>query len=129
MNSKELLEEYYEYVETQIVDDIIEKLKPHLERLEQLEKENQELKKSNKEIEELYLNENKHWCETIDSLRKENTKLKLAIDVLKDKKVVVSHLLETKSVGEYNFPFKNFSSSFLTQEEFELLRSVLENDR
>ena len=38
MNSKELLEEYYEYVEPHIVDNMIEKLKPYLDRLEQLEK-------------------------------------------------------------------------------------------
>jgi hypothetical protein len=47
-----------------------------LERLEELEI-------SNKEIEELYLTENKHWCETIDSLRKENEKLKNENQILK----------------------------------------------
>lgn len=40
-----------------------------------LQKENQELRKSNNEIEELYLKENKHWCEDTDRLRKENEKL------------------------------------------------------
>lgn len=35
----------------------------------------EELKKNNKEIEELYLNENKHWCETIDNLKKHNGRL------------------------------------------------------
>lgn len=47
-----------------------------------LQKENQELRKSNKEIEELYLKENKHWCEDTDRLRKENEKLKKVINWL-----------------------------------------------
>ena len=60
-------------------------------------------------------------------LEEENTELKQVVDILKETKVVVSHLLETKSFEEYNFPFKNFSTSFLTKEEYELLKEVFEN--
>lgn len=60
--------------------EFINIIKKDLERKEELEKENLEWKANNKEIEELYLNENKHWCETTDSLRKENQKLEKAIE-------------------------------------------------
>ena len=107
-------------------------IKQALERLEQLEKENKGLEKLVwKKVEEL-VNEEHRSKELYDKnieLKQENTKLKQAIRILKDKKVVVSHLLETKNVEEYNFPFKNFSTSFLTQEEYKLLiKEVLDCD-
>ena len=78
MTSKEALENLKIYLPAiySEVAKCLNIIKQDLERKEELEKENQELKKSNKEIERLYLNENKHWCETIDNLRKENKELK-----------------------------------------------------
>lgn len=103
MSESKVIEEYYKDYNT---------IKQELERLEHLDKENKELaeaiqlsneyiakverikvdlinvnkalKKSNKEIEELYLNENKHWCETIDSSRKEIKQFEKFIEWLKD---------------------------------------------
>lgn len=92
-------------------DDILQ----DLERLEALEKEN-------KEIEELYLNENKHWCETIDSLRKENEKLKKAFQILTQRIVIKAH--RNFLFGGRHLDIANTTMK-LTDEEYELLKEVL----
>lgn len=148
-------------------------VKEALDHLEQLEKENQE-------IEKLYLNENKHWCETIDSLRKENQelkekiskfekpilymcrdrqsrelqrlrllelankfnvpillndfetvkeleKLKKAIEILKEKlKLSLSEYKTIKTINAV-LPIGNNEMNRLTQQEYDLLKEVLEN--
>lgn len=107
------------------------KIKHDLERLETLEQENKELKICNKEIEELYLNENKHWCETIDSLRKENEKLKMAIEILKDHvqfKLVPIVSNDPILEGVYHFGIKIDKYGYyaiLPKIEAEVLKEVL----
>ena len=54
MSSKELLERYYDYIATPLVDEIIEIIKPYFDRLEQLEKENKELKASYESLKKDY---------------------------------------------------------------------------
>lgn len=71
-----LKQELYLILPKNIRDNLIDTIKQDLERLEVLEIENKALRENVKEIEDLYLKENKHWCETIDSLRKENQELK-----------------------------------------------------
>ena len=58
-----------------------------------------------------------------------------AFDVIKEKDVVVSKIRESKNVDEYNdfvIQFWGYSLSvgkLLTQEEFDLLKEVLEDDK
>ena len=78
---------------------------------------------SNKEIEELYLNENKHWCETIDSLRKENEKLKKAIEIIKN-----YYKFKLFPPAMDNIPEISISTDwehYISQQEYELLKDIL----
>lgn len=45
MNSKELLEQYYDYIAPQILDEIIEVTKPYFDKLEQLEQYEKQIKR------------------------------------------------------------------------------------
>lgn len=62
--------------------------------------------------------------ERIFDLEIENEKLKKAIDILKDKKVVVGYLLICSTLENYNRP--TLKEYHLTEEEYELLKEVLE---
>lgn len=78
------------------------------------------LKEIVKEIEELYLNENKHWCETIDNLRTKNEKLKKKLDIYR-KYTGVYYDEETKKyyiAVDCDFGCKG---DVITKEEFEVL--------
>ena len=110
------------------------------ERNKKLEEENQELKMSNKEIEELYLNENKHWCETIDNLRTKNEKLKKVIEILKEKAFLLEFGLEVFEWDEFYklYTYEHNWADYdcegdleyhtitftLTQQEYELLKEA-----
>lgn len=118
MTSKEWVKEQLSYTDDHWTTSdriMLTKILKDLERLEALEKEN-------KEIEELYLNENKHWCETIDSLRKENEKLKKAIEILKRRVISLKGIKDCESATEYN---RYTSLGLITQQEYELLKEVL----
>lgn len=112
-------------------------VKEALDRLELLEKNNQE-------IEKLYLNENKHWCETIDSLRKENQelkfdnelicklaydrqveneKLKKIIEIIINKRINVVFFKACKDIKEANI--YRSKENKLTQQEYDLLKEFL----
>lgn len=102
VNGMESKEKYYKII------------KQDLDRLEKLEKENKELRKSIKS-----------WNENGGNLLKENTKLKKAIEILKNKTVVIVALKLSKDLNDYN---RMTSFENLTQEEYELLKEVLGND-
>ena len=121
MNSKQALDhikhmadwEYYD-----IKDDILP-IEKDLERLEKLEKENQELKEKYKILEE---NE-ESVLTTLEISVQENAKLKKVIETLKQ-----SLLL---SVGElrgiyYVLAYEN--NYCMTKEEYDLLKEVLEDE-
>ena len=157
MNSKELLERYYDYIATPLVDEISEITKPYFDRLEQLEKENKELKEDNLQMQGWYdcyfieneklEKENKELKEDleesfdynalrqlkINSLEEENTKLKKAFEILKNGFEVI--------LSKSNFPIPEIKYSIafkfnkdgvwihISQEEFELFKEVLGDDR
>ena len=57
-------------------------------------------------------------------------KLKKVIEILKNKKVVVGRLFDTKSSEQYNMPFEdNYEECCLTQEEYDLLKEWLNNEQ
>ena len=87
-----------------------------LERLEELEKENQELKNSALEL----------WdkCYT-----KENSKLKKAIEIIRDKNVNIVYIKIFKDYKLYSQYYTGSSKDILTNEEYELLKEVLRNDK
>ena len=131
MNSKEALElailEYEKYLETdennQWVKNVLKGLKEtkqDLDRLEQLEKENQEL----------VVNKNVAQGIAI-KLKEENAKLKQAFEILKDKNVDIYEFLESKNVVDYNnltWSTYDFCGDELTEEEYKLLKEVLGNE-
>lgn len=58
----------------------------------------------------------------------EITKLKKALDILTNKKVDVNHLKETKDFNGYNRIRHFYEADYLHQEEFELLKKMLEEE-
>lgn len=117
-NSYKKLKEKYNKLEIAnnnnegLVRDNVKLMNRNLE----LEKENQELKIT---INSLELD----TC--IPELRKENQKLKQEIKIIKEKYVVVA-MIKSCSLERYNnHVYEKFQ---LTQEEYELLKEVFEND-
>ena len=88
-----------------------------LERLEVLEKENIKLKFENASL------NNAIDLDLTAKFLSENIKLKKVIKLLKEKRIIVGLLCDTKSVEEYNKHFKSHCK--LTEKEYELLKEVL----
>lgn len=92
-------------------------IKQDLERLEQLEKENQELKEKNKKWQNLF------GCDLCDALGREilleeNAKLKKALDLIKDYLTIANDV-----------PLMTFAERCFTEEEVKLLKEVLEDGK
>ena len=116
MNSKEAFQQVLNKVRntSRWYEDELKLIQQDLDKLENLEKENQELKNT---ILSLELD----TC--VPELRKENTKLKNIIKILKD--------TLDPSVMEYNSMYiitTLMYNTFLTKEEYELLKETFEND-
>ena len=96
-----------------------EKIFQDLDKLEELQKENQELKFKNIALE--------LWN---DCYTKENAKLKKTIEILKNKKVNIFHIWaldDYKQYKQYYFFDENHTEKdMLTIEEFKFLKEVLE---
>ena len=92
-----------------------------LERLEELEKENKELKENSKEI-----------CECdVDRLNKIEKDLEV-LEIIKNKRVSVNTLIVSIicAINPLEFYNEEVSSKLkLTQQEFDLLKEWLENDK
>ena len=124
MTSKEAIEELidvyiswraYQTRECIENDYRYKKLLKDLDRLEELEKENQELKNKNSAVE--------LWdkCYT-----KENSKLKKAIEIIWCKNVNIVYIKIFKNYKLYSQYYTGSSKDILTNEEYELLKEVLE---
>lgn len=134
MNSKEALENikhapgfmgghsrYKSFLEsrTPFLEDI-EIIKKDLDKLEKLEKENQELR-----------NSIKSWDETAGNLLKENRKLKKTIEILKENLQLflvqdIDPLINRKIYEvEISRNYKIYSGFEVTQEQYELIKEVL----
>ena len=96
-----------------------EKIFQDLDRLEELQKENQELKFKNIALE--------LWN---DCYTKENAKLKKTIEILKNKKVNIFHIWALDDYEQYkaHYPFSEYSAEedMLATEKFDFLKEVLE---
>ena len=133
MESLEALERIYnDAISLNEIEEDVEKIeedyniiKQDLEHLKQLEEENQDLKnrlaneqlafdklfESNQKLSELY------------------AKLKQVIDILQVKRIQKRFLEESKNVDEYNKWISNLMNiRELTQEEYELLKEILEDE-
>lgn len=99
--------------------EFINIIKQDLQRKEQLEKENQDLKERNIFIKTV----NKNALNEMRNLIDEKHKLKKAIEILAAKRVNIDYLLNSSECPTYNFYADDFSD--LTQQEFELLKEVL----
>ena len=132
MNSKECLYEILCMLNHEEVDECDKKgllriIKQDLDKLEQLEKENQELKKTLNKTRKMGLEIIEEKEQLSNELHKLNcyrnielneiTKLKKALDILKEKIKLNTYYL---SLVEYD--------DGLTIEEYELLKEVLYND-
>ena len=93
-----------------------ELIKQDLERLEELEKEEEN---SNKAYDVLMRNSN------IQFLHQEIFKLKKVIDILKKKQVSSIMLLNSIDVSDYNLYRQDISQLQLTDEEYDLLKEYL----
>ena len=132
MKSKEALEnvktapsfmggnpKYWTYLNSQFpfLEDI-ETIKQDLDRLEQLEKENQEL----------VVNKNVAQGIAI-KLKEENDRLKKALEILKDKFKFELGVSVVKEKYYYSLEFLYNNQYFtISQEEYKLLKEVLDND-
>ena len=127
MNSKETLNKMYDYImidndmglmdneETEALTKDYNIIKQDLERLEKLEKENQELKEKCKLLEE-----NKETIlTTLESSVQENVKLKKVIEILKDE-LEISFEDTTQEGNGYWVVLQNWSG----EEECEAQESI-----
>ena len=145
MNSKDLKNKLV----TQVVDsngeviydftDVIDAIK---NKIDTLEKENQELKEILNKTRKMGLETIEEKEQLSNELHKlncyrnielnENTKLKKTLDIYKTKYIHNLYLRRSKSVEEYNKMTDKFSEwdlfNYLTQEEYELLKEVWGND-
>ena len=158
MASKEALEKVIEDISLEwgyegIEDELREKLKPlyeDLDRLEELESENQELKedflkpigficrtkeKAMLQKQKLIYLANKYNLPItiIDSeTNNKCKKFEKALEMLKKKKVNVFHIWVFDDYTQYkqHYPFAEYHAEedMLTEEEFKFLKEVLEND-
>ena len=121
MNSKEALARLtYCDNDMESEEKYYKTVKQDLDRLEKLEKEHEKLK-------ERY----KHRAETSNDLCKAVKQYEKAFEILVDKKVnilVLKYFIEKgDDVKTYNLYYT--TKEKLTQEEYELLKEVLENDK
>ena len=99
-----------------------------------LEKENQVLKIKNTRLEDYKINYRTAIAfmqaqkEEMQKVREENTKLKKAISILKNKKVYIYGVKSSSSVKQYNNTIIGTELDKLTKEEYELLKEVLDCD-
>lgn len=101
------------------------KIKQDLDRLEQLEKENQELKKELKRCQDTI----KKWTDNHSKLIIENGKMKKALGILKEKVYLkVKKYCKEDYENPYKLEVEMDYSYDLTREEYELLKSVLEEE-
>lgn len=102
-------EEEYDY---SFVNDCLQKAEKY--DCDRLEKENKELR-----------NSIKSWDETAGNLLKENTKLKKAIEILKENHEITLHYDD-----EFPTPMININGvySYINKQEYELLKEVFENE-
>lgn len=126
--------------------ELYEQIKQDLERLEKLEKENQELKEDNLQMQGYYDYYSKENVELNKELKRcqeyiqksvndhknliiENGKMKKALDILKDKIINLETLNISADLDTYHEILKdNPFYDKLTQEEFKLLKEVLQDD-
>lgn len=107
-----------------------DQIKQDLEHLVQLEKENKEVKIINDWLKEdiSQLKEQlEHNNKTILTQHNLIVKYKKAIKILTEKRVNIDYLLNSSECPTYNFYADDFSD--LTQQEYELLKEVLDNDK
>lgn len=98
------------------------KLKQDLKRIKPLEKEVKDLIAATEE----FINENnQHMVNQGLKIKK----YKKAIKIIKDKKVSIELLLKTDNFNQYNRTRHLYNADFLTQEEYKLLKEVLDNVR
>lgn len=124
-------------------------IKQSLERLEQVEKENQELAETLELYNEKFAGHERERADLIkenqelkakckdlmldfkmfdfNTLKQENEKLKKAIDILKNKRVDVDILLCSETLEEFNDGYHE--EYRLTQEEYDLLKEVLSDGK
>ena len=128
MNSKEALEKmYYGVGSEQENNEAYMAIYRSLDKLEQLEKENQGLK----EVRDNYSDQLNYVWNIVNSLKDENTRLKQAIKILKEKfEIEVTKTFCPRIViTETNELENNDSvSEFLTQREYELLKEMIESE-
>ena len=140
LNSKEALERLLEMAienglwKSGLVEDLENTIKQDLDRLEKLEKENEKLKCKNHDLLdeklEIVLN-NYNQSMGIVELMRIFIEFKKVIKILKDKNVDIYELLKSKNIVDYNnltWSRYDFGGDELTQEEYDLLKEVLEND-
>ena len=96
-----------------------EKIHEKLKRLEQLEKENQKLKKDYNLLDTTMESDDRIICE----LLKENEKLKKAIKILKDK---TNLKIEINAQNNPFITYDLWGSSAISKKEYDLLKEVLE---
>lgn len=94
-----------------------------LDRLESLENENDELLDKKLEL----VVKNKQQDMFIEKLIQENEKLKNVIEILKDKRINLVFFRACKDIKEVNL-YRSVENK-LTQQEYELLKEVLENEK
>lgn len=118
MNGKEALGILYDGFQNGMAGrSFYDIIKQDLEKLEELEKEYEKLK-------ERY----KHRAETSNDLCKEVRQYEKAFEIIKEKKVDIPKLL-ANDFNNYNALAVFFGFKQLTQEEYELLKEVLNNGR
>lgn len=106
------------------VCEIYNTIKQDLERLKVLEEENQDLK-NRLDNEQLAFDK---LFESNQKLSELYAKLKQALDILKDKKVSIGLLLKNNTLNQYNRVRHLYDADFLIQEEYELLKEILEDE-
>lgn len=129
MNSKELLENLEDNGRDYLLPvRIYKQIKQDLDRLEQIEKENQELREKLDGFPPEY-DSYLYFAKSISNVVKENTKLKKALDILKDKEVSLESFKISVDLDTYHEILKdNPFYDKLTQEEFKLLKEMLEEE-
>lgn len=134
MTSKEALEELKIYLPAiySEVAKCLNTIKQDLERLEQLEKENQELKDKLKEPKyKVFMGcrgGGRQFAQHVEIIKKEKQKLKKAIEIIKDS----LHL--KVDFYDYDYDYKFIIKvgglfEHISSEEYELLKEVLEDDK
>ena len=100
-----------------------------LENLEILQKNVNELKKENQELKDT----NMKYAKLIDDFQTKNMRLEKAIEIIKEKGIdyhSISAIKQSKDYEDYLDLVKNLITLVfkLTKEEYELLKEVLENE-